>query len=133
MTQDIALLEAQFNQVKSENEHVVGSLDRRPGTEGGNFTAADPLVAFGGKNDRYLVGHPLVCQSQMPNNEALPSLQRKETGSAICCTACCEHGKEEGCYKVLVKFLAHGVTAPEASNSTRTHLAFAHPNEGKRK
>lgn len=67
VTQDIALLKAQFNQITAENDMKWGSVHPRPGTDGFDFTGTDAFVEFGEKNDLYLVGHTLVWHSQTPN------------------------------------------------------------------
>lgn len=65
--QDIALVEAQFNQLVAENEMKWAPLHPRPGADGYDFRAADAFVNFGLSNHMYLIGHTLVWHSQTPN------------------------------------------------------------------
>lgn len=64
---DIALVQAQFNQVVAENEMKWMSLHPRAGKDGYDWTAADDFVEFGTKNNMELAGHTLVWHSQTPN------------------------------------------------------------------
>ena len=64
---DVALVQAQFNQVVAENEMKWISVHPRPGKEGYDWTAADAFVEFGTKNNMELAGHTLVWHSQTPN------------------------------------------------------------------
>jgi endo-1,4-beta-xylanase len=67
VSQDIALVKAQFNQLVAENEMKWASLHPRPGTDGYDFRAADAFVNFGLSNHMYLAGHTLVWHAQTPN------------------------------------------------------------------
>ena len=64
---DIALVQAQFNQVVAENEMKWMSLHPRAGKDGYDWTAADAFVEFGTKHNMELAGHTLVWHSQTPN------------------------------------------------------------------
>ena len=64
---DIALVQAQFNQVVAENEMKWMSLHPRAGKEGFDWTAADAFVEFGTKHSMEMAGHTLVWHSQTPN------------------------------------------------------------------
>jgi endo-1,4-beta-xylanase len=67
VSNDIALVKAQFNQVVAENEMKWASLHPRPGPDGYEFRAADAFVNFGLSNNMYLAGHTLVWHVQTPN------------------------------------------------------------------
>ena len=64
---DIALVQAQFNQVVAENEMKWMSLHPRAGKDGYDWAAADAFVEFGTKHNMELAGHTLVWHSQTPN------------------------------------------------------------------
>ena len=64
---DVALVEAQFNQVVAENEMKWMSLHPRAGKDGYDWTAADAFVKFGVRNHMELAGHTLVWHDQTPN------------------------------------------------------------------
>ena len=66
VSQDIALVKAQFNQIVAENEMKWALLHPRPGADGYDFRAADAFVNFGLSNNLYLVGHTLVWHGQTP-------------------------------------------------------------------
>ena len=63
---DIALVQAQFNQVVAENEMKWMNLHPRAGKEGYDWTAADAFVEFGTKHNMELAGHTLVWHDQTP-------------------------------------------------------------------
>jgi endo-1,4-beta-xylanase len=65
--QDIALTQAQFNQITAENDMKWQLIHPREGADGYDFAPADALVEFGEKHGMYLVGHTLVWHSQTPN------------------------------------------------------------------
>ena len=67
VSQDIALIKAQFNQVSPENDLKWEVIQPRPGPDGFDFGPADAFVNFGLSNQMYLVGHTLVWHSQTPN------------------------------------------------------------------
>lgn len=58
------LVTAQFNTITPENALKWGSLHRQPG--GYDFSRADQYVAFGERNDMFIVGHTLVWHKQTP-------------------------------------------------------------------
>src|SRR5512143_617529 len=57
---DIALVEAQFNQIVNENDLKWALIHPREGADGYDFAPADAFVEFGMKNKMYIVGHTLV-------------------------------------------------------------------------
>ncbi len=63
---DIALVQAQFNQVVAENEMKWMNLHPRVGKEGYDWTAADAFVEFGANHNMELAGHTLVWHDQTP-------------------------------------------------------------------
>lgn len=63
---DIALVQAQFNQVVAENEMKWMNLHPRAGKDGYDWTAADAFVDFGTKHNMELAGHTLVWHDQTP-------------------------------------------------------------------
>ena len=67
VSQDIALIKQQFNQVSPENDLKWEIIQPRPGPDGFDFGPADAFVNFGLSNNMYLVGHTLVWHSQTPN------------------------------------------------------------------
>lgn len=66
VSNDLALVKAQFNQVVAENDTKWALIHPRPGPNGYDFRAADDFVNFGLNNNLYLVGHTLVWHAQTP-------------------------------------------------------------------
>lgn len=64
---DIALVQAQFNQISPENDLKWQLIHPREGADGYNFGPADAFVEFGQKNGMFIVGHTLVWHNQTPN------------------------------------------------------------------
>lgn len=58
------LITSQFNAITPEN--IMKSEVIHPGPGQYDFNMSDKFVAFGQKNDMYIVGHTLVWHSQMP-------------------------------------------------------------------
>jgi endo-1,4-beta-xylanase len=67
LSQDIALVKEQFNQVVAENDMKWLLIHPQPGADGYNFGPADAFVNFGLSNKMYLAGHTLVWHSQTPH------------------------------------------------------------------
>jgi endo-1,4-beta-xylanase len=67
LSQDIALVKQQFNQLVAENDMKWALIHPQPGPDGYNFGPADALVEFGLSNNMELAGHTLVWHSQTPN------------------------------------------------------------------
>jgi len=67
VSEDIALVNAQFNQVVSENDMKWALLHPRPEPVGYDFGPADAFITFGLSNRMYLVGHTLVWHAQTPH------------------------------------------------------------------
>ncbi|HEY1662401.1 MAG TPA: endo-1,4-beta-xylanase [Verrucomicrobiae bacterium] len=63
--QAVALIKAQFNTISPENCLKWESVHPNPGQY--DFSTADQYVAFGQKNNMFIVGHNLVWHSQTPN------------------------------------------------------------------
>jgi endo-1,4-beta-xylanase len=63
-TRGAALVTAQFNTITPENVLKWESVHPRPDTY--DFAAPDQYVAFGEKNDMFVIGHTLVWHSQTP-------------------------------------------------------------------
>ncbi len=60
----LAIVKAQFNTISPENVLKWESVHPRP--DGYAFDAPDRYVAFGEKNDMFIIGHTLVWHSQVP-------------------------------------------------------------------
>jgi endo-1,4-beta-xylanase len=67
VSQDIALVKTQFNQLVAENDMKWALIHPREGSEGYDFGPADALVNFGLSHGMQLAGHTLVWHSQTPN------------------------------------------------------------------
>jgi endo-1,4-beta-xylanase len=67
VSQDIALVKAQFNQITAENDMKWALIHPREGKEGYDFGPADAFVNFGLSNKMEIAGHTLVWHSQTPN------------------------------------------------------------------
>ena len=67
LNQDIALVNAQFNQLVAENDMKWALIHPRPGPDGYDFGPADAFVDFGQSNHMDLAGHTLVWHAQTPN------------------------------------------------------------------
>lgn len=67
VSQDIALVQAQFNQLVAENEMKWALIHPREGANGYDFGPADAFVNFGLSNHMSLAGHTLVWHAQTPN------------------------------------------------------------------
>lgn len=67
VSRDIALVQAQFNQITAENDMKWALIHPREGADGYDFGPADAFVEFGRKHGMELVGHTLVWHSQTPN------------------------------------------------------------------
>lgn len=67
VSRDIALVQAQFNQITAENDMKWQLIHPREGADGYDFGPADAFAAFGEKHGMQLVGHTLVWHSQTPN------------------------------------------------------------------
>ena len=67
VSQDIALVKAQFNQLVAENDMKWALIHPRPGPEGYDFGPADALVSFAQSNHMELAGHTLIWHSQTPH------------------------------------------------------------------
>jgi len=63
---DIALVEAQFNQISPENDLKWALIHPQPGPDGYDFAPADAFVDFGVRNNMYIAGHTLVWHGQTP-------------------------------------------------------------------
>jgi endo-1,4-beta-xylanase len=63
---DIALVEAQYNQIVNENDLKWALIHPNPGPDGYDFAPGDAFVEFGIKNDMYIAGHTLLWHSQTP-------------------------------------------------------------------
>jgi len=67
VTQEVALVKHQFNQVTAENDMKWQLIHPREGADGYDFGPADAFVNFGLSNRMEIVGHTLVWHSQTPN------------------------------------------------------------------
>ena len=67
LSNDNALVKAQFNQLVSENDMKWALIHPRQGPDGYDFGPADALVNFGLSNRMSLAGHTLVWHSQTPH------------------------------------------------------------------
>ena len=89
VSQDIALVKSQFNQITAENDMKWALIHPREGKDGYDFGPADAFVNFGLSNNMYLVGHTLVWHSQTPNwvfagtNPPPPSATNAEPANAV--------------------------------------------------
>ena len=66
ITNDVALIKAQFNQISPENDLKWEVIQPYEGPKGYNFAPSDAYVNFGISNHMYIVGHTLVWHSQVP-------------------------------------------------------------------
>jgi endo-1,4-beta-xylanase len=66
VSQDVALVKQQFNQIVAENDMKWALIHPRPGADGYNFEPADAFVNFGVSHGMELAGHTLVWHSQTP-------------------------------------------------------------------
>ncbi len=63
---DIALVEAQFNQIVNENDLKWELIHPNEGPNGYDFAPADAFVEFGERNNMLIAGHTLVWHGQTP-------------------------------------------------------------------